>query len=51
MNLDGTPLPILKLNGTEPVRSLDLSRHKIGAASAVVIGLLVGDNVELTEVC
>ena len=50
VNLDGPPLPILKLNGTEPVRSLDLSRHKISAASAVVIGLLVGDNASLTSV-
>ena len=50
VNLDGYALPIKKLKGTEPVESLDLSRKKIGAASAVLIASLIGANGSLREV-
>ena len=50
VNLDGYALPIKKLKGTEPVKSLDLSGKKLGVASAIVIASLIGVNGGLMEV-
>ena len=47
-NLDGYALPIKKLKGTEPVKSLDLSGKKLGVASAIVIASLISVNGSLT---
>ena len=49
VNIDGFALPIKKLNGTEPVESLDLSAKDLGPASAVVIASLISDNGSLTN--
>ena len=49
MNLDGYALPIKKLKGTEPVKSLDLSGKKLGVASTIVIASLISVNSSLTE--
>ena len=48
MNLDGFALPV-KLKGTDPVETLDLSDKSLGVASAVVIASLIGVNGVLTE--
>ena len=48
-NLDGYALPIKKLKGTEPVKSLDLSGKKLGVASAIVIASLISVNGSLTK--
>ena len=50
VNLDGYALPIKKLKGTEPVKSLDLSGKKLGVASAIVIASLISVNGALTQV-
>ena len=50
MNLDGYALPIKKLKGTEPVKSLDLSGKKLGVASAIVIASLISVNGSLTSI-
>ena len=50
MNLDGYALPIKKLKGTEPVKSLDLSGKKLGVASAIVIASLISVNGALTSI-
>ena len=44
MNLDGFPLPVKKLKGTDPVETLDLSGRNLGSTSAVVIASLIGVN-------
>ena len=44
MNLDGFALPVKKLQGTDPVETLDLSGKKLGVASAVVIASLICAN-------
>ena len=49
VNLDGYALPIKKLKGTEPVKSLDLSGKKLGVASAIVIASLISVNGGLTS--
>ena len=43
-SLDGHPLTINQLKGTEPVESIDLSRKRLGVASAIVIARLIGSN-------
>ena len=48
MNLDGYALPIKKLKGTEPVKSLDLSGKNLHVASAIVIASLISVNGSLT---
>ena len=51
INLDGTPLQIHELKGTEQhVTSLDLSRKRLGAASAALIGCLVAANASVTVI-
>ena len=50
VHLDGFPLPIKKLKGTDPVASLDLSRKSLSPASVVVIAALIGDNPSITYV-
>ena len=50
VHLDGFPLPIKKLKGTDPVASLDLSRKSLSPASVVVIAALIGDNPSITVV-
>ena len=49
VNLDGFALPIKKLNGSDPVESLDLSDKRLGVASAVVIASLISVNSSLME--
>ena len=49
VNLDGFALPIKKLNGCDPVESLDLSDKRLGVASAVVIASLISVNSSLME--
>ena len=49
VNLDGFPLPVKKLKGTDPVEFLDLSKKQLGVVSAVVIGALIGINGVLTN--
>jgi len=44
VNLDGFALPVKKLQGTDPVETLDLSGKKLGVASAVVIASLICAN-------
>jgi hypothetical protein len=48
VNLEGYALPIKKLKGTEPVKSLDLSHKGLGVASAIVIASLICDNASVT---
>ena len=43
-SLDGRPLEINQLKGTEPVESIDLSEKELGVASAVAIASLIGSN-------
>ena len=43
-SLDGHPLEIKQLKGTEPVETIDLSNKRLGVASAVVIASLIGSN-------
>ena len=50
VNLDGYALPIKKLKGTEPVKSLDLSGKKLGVASAIVIASLISVNGALMSI-
>ena len=52
MNLDGFALPVKKLQGTDPVETLDLSGKALhlGVASAVVIAFLIGVNGGLTSI-
>ena len=49
VNLDGVALPVEKLNGSDPVESLDLSDKRLGVASAVVIASLISVNSSLME--
>ena len=49
MNLDGFALPVKKLQGTDPVETLDLSVKNLCVASAVVIASLIGVNGGLTS--
>ena len=53
MNLDGLAsrfaLPVKKLQGTDPVETLDLSGKQLGDASAVVIASLIFANGGLTS--
>ena len=49
MKLEGSVLPIKKLKGTEPVKTLDLSGEYLGVASAVVIASLISVNGALTK--
>ena len=50
MNLDGFALPVKKLQGTDPVETLDLSGKNLGVASAVVIASLISVNGGLTSI-
>ena len=50
MNLDGFALPVKKLQGTDPVETLDLSGKNLGVASAVVIASLICVNGGLTSI-
>ena len=50
MNLDGYPLPIKKLKGTDPVELLDLSSKNVGVNSAIVIASLIGVNGSITHI-
>ena len=50
VNLDGYPLPIKKLKGTEPVELLDLSNKGLGVVSAIVIASLIRDNASVTKI-
>ena len=43
-SLDGRPLEINQLKGTEPVESIDLSNQGLGVFSAIVIASLIGSN-------
>ena len=43
-SVDGHPLEINQLKGTEPVESIDLSNKSLGVASAIVIASLMGSN-------
>ena len=43
-SIDGHPLPIKQLKGEEVVEEIDLSRKKLGDASAIVISSLIGTN-------
>ena len=49
VNLDGYPLPVKKLKGTDPVESLHFSEKRLGPVSAIVIGALIHDNASLTQ--
>ena len=49
VNLDGYPLPVKQLKGTDPVESLDLSNTRLGPASATVIASLIKLNASLTS--
>ena len=49
VNLDGYPLPIKQLKGSETVESINLSGQYLGVASAVVIASLIQGNASLTE--
>ena len=49
MNLDGFALPVKKLQGSDPVETLDLSCKNHGIASLVVIASLISVNGALTE--
>ena len=52
VNLDGVALPVKKLNGSDPVESLDLSEKgatRNSVASAVVIASLFSGNSSLME--
>lgn len=48
MNLDGFALPVKKLEGSDPVPSLDFSSKKLGPCSAIVIASLIRGNASLT---
>ena len=48
VNLDGYPLPIKQLKGTEPTESIDLSSRHLGFVSAIVIASLIEGNAVLT---
>ena len=48
--MDGFPLPVKQLKGTDPVESIDLSGKGLGVASAVVIGTLIRTNGSVTSV-
>ena len=48
--MDGFALPVKKLQGTDPVETLDLSRNNLGDASAVAIASLIGINGVLTSI-
>ncbi len=43
-SVDGHPLEIKQLKGTEPVETIDLSNKGLGVASAVVIASLISFN-------
>ena len=43
-SLDGHPLEIKQLKGTEPAETIDLSNERLGVASVVVIASLIGSN-------
>ena len=49
VNLDGFPLPVKKLNGTDPTETLDFSEKDLGFASAAVIASLIAGNGSLRE--
>jgi Ran GTPase-activating protein (RanGAP) involved in mRNA processing and transport len=49
VNLDGFALPVKKLKGTDPVKSLDLSQKGLKVSSAVLIAALIGVNASLTS--
>ena len=44
-SLDGHPLEIMKLRGTEPVDSIDLSLKGLTVLSGVVIASLISSNL------
>ena len=50
VNLDGFALPVKKLKGTDPVKTLDFSGKGLGVASAIVIAALISVNAELTNI-
>jgi hypothetical protein len=49
VNLDGYPLPIKQLKGSETVESINLSGKSFEVASAVVIASLIQGNASLTR--
>ena len=49
VNIDGHALPVKKLNGTEPVETLNFSSKELGPASAMVIASLISANGSLTS--
>ena len=49
VNLDGYPLPIKQLKGSETVEAIDLSRKRLEKLSAVVIASLIQGNASLTR--
>jgi Ran GTPase-activating protein (RanGAP) involved in mRNA processing and transport len=50
VNLDGYPLPVKQLKGSDTVESINLSGQYLGVASAVVIASLIQGNASLTSV-
>ena len=42
--MDGHPLEIMKLRGTEPVEAIDLSGKGFTVLSATIIASLIGSN-------
>jgi hypothetical protein len=50
VNLDGYAIPVKKLKGTDPVKTLDLSGKYLGVASAVVIASLISVNGGLNKI-
>ena len=51
LQLDGDTLPVLKLKGTQPVETLDLSKKKLGRLSSHFIAGLLKFNASITQVC
>ena len=49
VNVEGFPLPVKKLKGTDPTEALDFSRKSLRLASAVVIAALIRVNRSLTS--
>ena len=49
LSVDGYPLPIDELKGTKPSKKIDLSRKKLGVASAIIIASCIKENGVLKE--
>ena len=48
--MDGFALPVKKLKGTDPVKTLDLSSKGLSVPSTIVIASLIGVNAVLTKI-